>query len=690
MLSNKYDFRKLAHLILARLSAVMAIGVIALVWQAGAVQAALPPLQHYDACTRNPAGNNPYVDAQTNVAILASNGLVERYSRSFRVRVTAVDPMLDGVRQYRDEELDLALQNMASPAMNGGWAAGKRSEHTSSREFTVNNLSGNALPCGLDTRSGLTGPTDPRSGMKLVFSTGWPGGNPNTWILDCLGGKWRDGRYYGIQFKFELLDVGDMPAGQSYELVGPGNFISPYNMAGNLGSANGTAFGANFKVRPVPGGNTIQGLKVEYQGTGTPTYKPLPSGVSSAITVRARGTSPGGMTKDGLCLGAPLSCNGYYILGLRNDSYEVYSAPNQVSGWKMVGYYIFDSTNRYMRFHPLTGGIFNTGTLRDGTLLNVWVAYERDAKFYPWLQSKDGNIVSLGKIVGQQIGQPGGRDSGATDKEAENVIISQISVTNFCSTNAYLLGSASNGSCAAGKYEVNPDTLPVVAGQDRIINDLTRAWADNGSGTNATNCTGHSNYFTQILGGHSTLDNLPTSDIAAVSGGARCDNGVIWRHNGNTRTSDISYNKGRATIWVQGNLTITRDIKRSISGTYGSASEAPNLGLIVEGNITIEPGVKQIDAAVYATGKITTCSESSNSGAGKCREQLKVNGLLASKDGFDYGRRYVSSFGGGTGDSAELVSYSGQILAFPPPGFGYFDLGVSSRIKYLGEKSPRF
>ncbi len=684
MMTRRDSYKKMAGRLLGRLG-LLAVALVALAALSPAAPAhgarsrpaPLPP-PPWDAtddrCKTNFDDANPRVDVSIRVPILDESGNFKRYSSHYKVRVTGQSPLgTDGKRIYTDDALSYTNQNLDSPGIpqQNYW---NHYDKTVSREYEVDSRNGVACAMGGEP-----------AGRKLIFNQpGYPSSypnNPNRWVLDCMNiepgdlPNAPDGA--SINIKIEILEV--------YDAGGPGliEYRSPTSVV-ITGHPNGGAFNVPFTV-VAKRGAIIQGLKVVYQGSGTPASNFLPGPIANGITVNAQG---GGRTQTGACLPDARGCNGYQM-SLPAGSYDVFSSPTSLSGWKMAGFYIFDRDNRFIRFQPISGGNYRTDHLSGGGLINVWVAYEPESKFYPWLQTQGGNIVSLGKITGQQIGQYGGRDAASAQKEAEYLIISRVSTASFCSTNHYMLAGVSTG-CNGGKYEINPETLPIVNGEDRVISGLTDAWTKNGSGTNVTNCTARNQYFTQALGGHGgVLNNLPSANVSQVSSGARCANGTIWRHNGNTRMNSITYDAGRGTIWVKGNLNINGDIKRA-AASAANADEVPNLGIIVEGNISIAPGVKQIDAAIYSTGKISTCSESNNPSAGRCKEKLTVNGLLAATNGFDYGRRFVSNFGGGSGDPAELVRYSGQILAFPPPGFGYFDAALSTKIKYLGEFNPRF
>lgn len=679
-----------------------------LVLSAAAMFIMAPKANAAVACTGNTITNDPWgVGAGVVARIYDQNGNFVRYSRNFTFRVTAVDYANRG---YTQAELDRGIM---MPTGRAGTAV-----------FEVNDANGQDCV-------GIGGNIARRwvfNAPGFGYATGGVG-------LDCLyAGRVGGRNLTGISFRFDLVEVKDTTPGQY--VPGMASYMPVPQNANDTNNQPSVHYDFGWRLTSY---GTIQGRRIDIGVTSFNDY-----GDPHSYMARAQYESYQNSTIEQY-IGLPNPPGATQVVQTWNGQYYsrnwgvpswagIRSTPSH-NGWNMRGfttcnqsrqgtpghprsttlksdpgqpavYYTWDEVNSGFcnidKMHRAEAGKIsydgatpnNYGGLNvnEQFYYNVYLVYERTpilVQYNPWLQTQGGNIVSLGKITGQQIGQYGGRDAASAQKEAEYLIISRVSTASFCSTNHYMLAGVSTG-CNGGKYEINPETLPIVNGEDRVISGLTEAWTKNGSGTNVTNCTARNQYFTQALGGHGgVLNNLPSANVSQVSSGARCANGTIWRHNGNTRMNSITYDAGRGTIWVKGNLSINGDIKRAAASVV-NADEVPNLGIIVEGNISIAPGVKQIDAAIYSTGKISTCSESNNPSAGRCRERLTVNGLLAATNGFDYGRRFVSNFGGGSGDPAELVRYSGQILAFPPPGFGYFDAALSTKIKYLGEFNPRF
>jgi hypothetical protein len=94
---------------------------------------------------------------------------------------------------------------------------------------------------------------------------------------------------------------------------------------------------------------------------------------------------------------------------------------------------------------------------------------------------------------------------------------------------------------------------------------------------------------------------------------------------------------------------------------------APNLAIVVNGNVNISSSVSTINATIYATGKINTCATSSGNdeNTNACAQnQLSINGSLSAKNGYSFKRAYITE----ARSPAEIVSLAGQSLLFPPPG----------------------
>ena len=98
-------------------------------------------------------------------------------------------------------------------------------------------------------------------------------------------------------------------------------------------------------------------------------------------------------------------------------------------------------------------------------------------------------------------------------------------------------------------------------------------------------------------------------------------------------------NGANNAIYVDGDVNITGDIKFSgadAAGGYGVVKDIPSLLIIAKGNISIDPGVKQLDGIFIAQpdssnakGTINTCVARTFAA---CKDQLVINGaFIASK-----------------------------------------------------------
>jgi hypothetical protein len=157
------------------------------------------------------------------------------------------------------------------------------------------------------------------------------------------------------------------------------------------------------------------------------------------------------------------------------------------------------------------------------------------------------------------------------------------------------------------------------------------------------------------------------------TGGAQSDKYIKWYKPGGTGTGTLTINGGNitkkvdASIFVEGNLYITNDIKFTQSD-WGDIESIPSLVIVVKGgDIRIDPNVKQLDGLFIAQpkgnagGNIHTCASSGGpitSGLlASCRNQLLVNGAFVAQK-----VNLLRSFG------SLRNSYPGEHLAGSRPG----------------------
>lgn len=387
----------------------------------------------------------------------------------------------------------------------------------------------------------------------------------------------------------------------------------------------------------------------------------------------------------------------------------------------------------------------------------------------PWLRTQNGNVTALKQIKGQDAltalgGNRGGRrevtaNDGKDDlnKEATYLVISAVgSAGPFCSTNTYNLGrdtldAPSPGLCTSS-YALNIDQSRVV---DKIYDNANTAYENS-----PTECpaggpspSGRGRYVQDNQNNGNSGNSLSSTKSGNCPTITKFSGDTLGPGRGPTGipadspARQLSYS-GRRTIIVDGNLYISANIRRESPAptvaptvidvnTLAELNTLPNLGIIVKGNITIDRRVRQIDAMIYATGKINTCSAygpegsvnnieksngfkqeelrngvpEKNDAAAECSTPLVVNGLLAAKEGFNFGRNYIDFAGIGNrigkpvtdknyeiqtatdyyGGPAEDIRFNGLALILPPPGFENITDRSFSEARYVTDNAqPRF
>jgi hypothetical protein len=319
-------------------------------------------------------------------------------------------------------------------------------------------------------------------------------------------------------------------------------------------------------------------------------------------------------------------------------------------------------------------------------------------EYYPWLQTKNGDVTSAnstgsGKITGQKIGSAtdlnnrrGARRAGtgtaaATVAESSFVVAASEAGNYFCSQERFVLGkpladrdNLDDGSCKTGGYAPSPVNF------DKVKASIAKAYADNGNGVAKSPATPNAcnpKYATGVT--------ATTGAVFFNNVDINCPAGGIQKIDGN---ATINFEKttvqGRGTVWVTGDLTINKNI------TYGATTNdpktTPNLVIFVEGDVKIDGGVTQIDAAIISMKTISTCTQSGTTGPA-CSSALVINGFLASGGKIDFARRY---FNQATPSPAELINLTGQSTTFPAPGLDRTDIDVTSKLQINGgEFAPR-
>ncbi len=351
---------------------------------------------------------------------------------------------------------------------------------------------------------------------------------------------------------------------------------------------------------------------------------------------------------------------------------------------------------------------------------NVTLLFKKDPPpaaatpiYGPWLQTKDGNVLSLGEIHSADRGVNGGRPTGLSPeiREADYVVMAYV-VEQFCSLSKYNFGRTLDDTCTYDPgyaFNISPnqynnpndstDSDPVVAG---IVKSLQTPPSNSGD-----SCTNARPYI--VLDAATMLQRFRGSDGngSNIDFGATSSCPVIGTlPSGNNETFGASrtLSQGRATILVKPNnpsrtLTINGNIKFAYRPQYGSINEIPNLGLIVDGDVVIDNSVTELAVSIYATGKIKTCSDYPSTPV-NCKNPLRVRGTLAAVKGFELGRNFFTSSGNAATiaankdtsvDPAELIVGSGLVDAFPPPGFIDLFSNAATGLKYITTQgNPRF
>jgi len=296
--------------------------------------------------------------------------------------------------------------------------------------------------------------------------------------------------------------------------------------------------------------------------------------------------------------------------------------------------------------------------------------------FYPWLQTKNGDVLARGTVIGQEFSKPGSRSDTSFGSELDYLLLSpgqnsSPAAKQFCSLNRYVLGRDMSKQCSAGLYDFTQQDF------EDIQKAVSKTWERNGAGAGGS-CIPYK----------TSTGNLPSGNISPG-----CAGGTMYKKIGNTNLSSFvsgsgaqSVSLGRATVWVTGKLTIDRDIINSYSSVTAGGS-APNLAFFVEGDVEIAPGVSQVDAIIISfPGRIKTCSQYPNP---SCQSKLIANGYWAASLGFQFGRNYFDTTNPNA-NPAEQVILTGQSVVFPPPGLSRSDGDIESQLKYFdGELPPR-
>jgi len=336
----------------------------------------------------------------------------------------------------------------------------------------------------------------------------------------------------------------------------------------------------------------------------------------------------------------------------------------------------------------------------------------------------------------------------------------------FCSTNAYVLGrDQADGTsfypdgCDFDQYKFNlrsglADALSALNPTEEVVyRDAEDAWDEAPDDCPAAGpATSGSARYKKGLDRNYNGQNLPAMSSACPEITKLTVPRAGYLTLGTTvnpspvSTPALFQPTGRMTIIVDGNLYLNANvINTPKDATFNrddlvGLNALPNLGILVKGDIIIDKDVTRIDASLYASGKIRTCEElyspgatgndnpltsngfksetlsgtnvQQNSQAARCKNQLSVRGVMASKGGFMFGRNFVdfSAIQARTGRAqfsadfdydprrslyygkpAEDVIFNGLMLIAPPPGFEHLTKPDFSQARYVTDNAdPRF
>lgn len=319
-----------------------------------------------------------------------------------------------------------------------------------------------------------------------------------------------------------------------------------------------------------------------------------------------------------------------------------------------------------------------------------YVPNPQNPTFYPWLQTKKGDVSSQGSITGQNLGVGdalvpplGARHTDATNRylsssagsssESSFAITAGAGGKNFCSNNLYTLGTNQNADGKICNLATYVSRLIKVGDMRSAINN---SWNSNGAGSGGS-CAPYKT---------ANVASYVNSDISLG-----CTNGagiqkVSSDFNFISQNPPRTIINGRGTLWVTGKLTISDDIVYGYPASV-SLQNLPNFVIFVDGNVEIDASVRQIDAVIIATGTINTCLQRDSS----CNQSLVANGLWASfgETPINFARRSFNQ-GNPNASPAEILFLTGQTIIMPPPGLDEKDGDINNQLQInSGELPPR-
>lgn len=279
--------------------------------------------------------------------------------------------------------------------------------------------------------------------------------------------------------------------------------------------------------------------------------------------------------------------------------------------------------------------------------------------------SKNPSVHVLGGSVGAQGGVAG-----------------KITTVDVSSSSSKTFGSWTDLAVIAnGKAEMfaSGDALPASGGVTRNC-DISPITIANGD----ENCTGLKDEPGKA--GIDTLANAKTLVYDALK------NRYV---NGAAHNCEVDGTPSGNVVYCHGNMTIKKhDVVVDMDSYITGLDDIPQVILIAEGNVVIEPEVGRVDALILAGGTVDTCgglSLADSNNVTKCEHPLRINGqIFAQKINFKrtYGGDYTMM--GNTGmleSGAEEINYGTWIYLF---GANETKAGGTTNVVYQRKLPPRY
>lgn len=295
---------------------------------------------------------------------------------------------------------------------------------------------------------------------------------------------------------------------------------------------------------------------------------------------------------------------------------------------------------------------------------------------YPQTQVSGGDVIANGE-VSTVVNQIGSRNYGSW---VEYSIFAASNVNSISAASLPAGGYNSVGDRTALTYANRPPATP-----GNFAADLTSF--GNSLGLN----NGVWQSWNVNTGIDATLDNV--NDI---------EEGQINRRDGHVNITGSSWGNldGSYVIYATGNVSIRSPIEYN-SGPHSSLDDLPQLVIIADGYIRIDPSVDRVDAWLISNGRVLTCATAGHAGGSlpnyysylntnTCDSQLRTNGPIQA--GSLYLRRTGGAGADGTSPAqrstpSEVINLRSDAYLW---AYGQASQGQSIRTDSVRELPPRF